>query len=221
VAHLRILAILALLAYPHLSRPAQAAAKRFDFKDPKGVNTVVVSLDSLLEPVAGVASGVSGEVEFDPDNPKAATGRIVVETASLRFVNDRFTQTAHSERGLDAKSYPTITFALKRVREVRRSGTSGYVGTVDADFTCHGVTKTLTVPLRAAYLAGKARDRNRRSDGDLLVLRTTFTIKRSDFQIGTGLAAELLAENVEIRANVVGVSDTSPATASISTPLSP
>jgi polyisoprenoid-binding protein YceI/peroxiredoxin len=206
VAHLRILACLALLAYPHLTRSSDAAPIRFDFKDPKAVNTVVVTLDSLLEPVAGVASGVSGEVQFDPENPKAATGQIVVETASLRFVNDRYTQTALSERGLDATAHPTITFALKRVRDVRRSGTSGYVGSVDADFTCHGVTKSLTAPLRAAYLAGKARDRNRRGDGDLLVLRTTFTIKRSDFQIATGPASELLAEDVEIRAAIVGVS---------------
>lgn len=216
MARRSIFALMALLAYSAFPRSCDAAAKAFDFRDPKGVNTVVVTLDSLLEPVAGVASGVSGEVLFDPENPKAATGRIVVETASLRLVNDRFTETARGERGLDAKSHPTIEFALKRVRDVRRSGTTGFVGTVDGEFTCHGVTRPVTVPLRAAYLEGKARDRNRRTGGDLLVLRTTFTIKRSDFQIAPGLAAELLAEEVEIRANVVGVRpDTT------STPLQP
>jgi polyisoprenoid-binding protein YceI len=213
LAHLRILALLGFLAYPHLTPEAQAAAKRFDFKDPKAVNTVVVTLDSLLEPVAGVASGVSGTVEFDPENPKATTGRILIEASSLKFVNDRYTQTAHSERGLNAKAYPTIEFALKRVRDVRRSGSTGYVGTVDGEFTCHGVTRPITVPLRAAYLAGKARDRNRGAGGDLLVLRTTFTIRRGDYQIASGLAGEVLAEEVEIRANLVGVSPDSPATA--------
>jgi polyisoprenoid-binding protein YceI len=206
-------ALLGLLVYPHLTpAAADAAAKQFDFKDPKGVNTVVVSLDSLLEPVAGVASGISGMVEFDPENPRATTGRIQIETASLKFVNDRFTQTAHSERGLNATAHPTIEFSLKRVRDVRRSGTTGYVGTVEGEFSCHGVTKPITVPLRAAYLAGKARDRNRRTGGDLLVLRTTFMIRRSDYQIATGLAAEMLAEEVEIRANIVGVSPDAPAT---------
>lgn len=202
----RILALMGLLAYPILAHPSDAAAKRFDFKDPKSVNTVVVTLDSLLEPVAAVASGISGEVEFDPENPRAASGRIVVEAASLRFVNERFTQTAHSDRGLDVKTHPTLVFALKRVKDVRRSGTTGYVGTVEGEFTCHGVTKPVSAPLRAAYLAGKARDRNRRAGGDLLVLRTTFTIKRGDFQIAPGLAGELLAEDVEIKAHIVGVS---------------
>lgn len=188
-----------------VASPALAAAKRFDFRDPKGVNAVAVTLDSLLEPVTGIATGVSGTVEFDPADPRRTTGKIVVDVTSLDFGNERYTQTAHSARGLDAASHPTIEFVLKQVKSVRRSGEYGYVGQVEGEFTCHGVTRPVTIPLRATYLEGKARDRNRRQGGDLLVLRTLFTIKRSDYKIAEGLASELLAEEVEIRASIVGV----------------
>jgi polyisoprenoid-binding protein YceI len=190
-----------------------AESKTFDFKDPKSVNTVTVTLDSLLEPIAGVASGVTGSLLFDPDRPREASGKIVIDVASLQFPNSRYTEAAHGPRGLEVQKYPQIEFVLKRVRDVRKEGTNSFSGTVEGDFTCHGVTKPITVPVRAVYLPGKARDRNRQMEGDLLVLRTTFTIKRTDYGIANGVLPELVADEVEIRAAVVGLAPQSPQSA--------
>lgn len=182
-----------------------AAAKEFDFKDPKGVNAVIVTLDSLLEPVSGIARGVTGMVRFDPEKPGRTSGKIVVEVASLEFPHDRYTATAHGERGLDGQKYPNIEFVLKSARNVKKSALNVFEGTIEGDFSVHGVTKSLTVPMKATYLPGKAGARNRGAAGDLLVLRTTFPIKRSDFNISQGLAGEVVAEEIEIRVAIVGV----------------
>ena len=72
------LAILALVA---LTSSAFAAPQTFDFKDPKGINNAGFKLDAPLESINGSASGVSGTVTFDSENPGATTGKIVVDTA--------------------------------------------------------------------------------------------------------------------------------------------
>jgi len=58
-----------------------AAPIEFDFKDPKGVNNVIFKTDAPLESINGTATAISGKVTFDPANPGAVNGKIVVESA--------------------------------------------------------------------------------------------------------------------------------------------
>ena len=62
-----------------LAAAVSAAPVKFDFKDPKGVNNVVFKTDALLESINGTASGISGTVMFDPENPSATAGKIISE----------------------------------------------------------------------------------------------------------------------------------------------
>jgi polyisoprenoid-binding protein YceI len=185
--------------------PAPAGAKQFDFKDPKAVNAVVVSLDSVLEPVVGTAMGVTGGIDFDPANPKAATGKIVIDVNSLDFGHQRYSDTAKGANVLDAARYPTMEFVLKQVKSAKKRGENVWEGNVVGDLTCRGVTKELTVPVRVSYLEGGAAKRNRGMAGDLLVLRTTFKFRRSDFKVAPQVNADLVADEIEVRASIVGL----------------
>src|SRR2546430_10070674 len=42
-----------------------------------------------LESINGTATGISGKVTFDPDNPGAIKGKIVVQSSSLHVGNPR------------------------------------------------------------------------------------------------------------------------------------
>ena len=75
---------------------------------------------------------------------------------------------------------------------------------VVGDFECKGVTKEMVVPIKITYLRGQLKKRMRRGKGDLLVLRSAFTIKRSDFGIKPDMGPDTVAEDIEVRVSIVG-----------------
>jgi len=187
---------------------AESLAKpiEFDFADPKKVNSITFVLDSLLEPIMGLASGISGTVSYDPARPEATTGKITVTTESLHTENPGMKKTLQGADWLDAAAYPEISLTIKSVADVKQLGTEGTQMSVTGDFTCKGITKEITVPVIATYLKDKAGNRMRGAEGDLLVLRSKFSIKRSDFGIKKGMGSEVVAEEIELRVSIVGVS---------------
>jgi polyisoprenoid-binding protein YceI len=184
--------------------PAGAAARAFDFKDPKGINTVVLVVDAPLEPMVATAAGVSGSMLFDPADPRGATARIVVDAGSVQFANPGLTSTARGPDGLDVARFPTIEFTLKEVTRLRTVANGRTAATVSGDFQCRGVTKKVTAAAEVSYLPGRAAERNHRP-GDLVVLRTTFKIRRRDFGIRPSKGDELLGEEIEVRLAIAGV----------------
>src|SRR5260221_9722687 len=101
---------------------AYAAPQSFDFKDPKGVNNAVFKLDAPLEAINGSASGISGTVSFDPANPAATAGRIVVAAASLHVPNPKMKEHLHSDQWLDVTKNAEITFEAKSLGNVKTVG---------------------------------------------------------------------------------------------------
>ena len=182
----------------------QAVVKTYDFTDPKGINNVSFLLDAPLESISGNAKGVSGIVTFDSANPKAVSGTITIETASLTSTNNKLQEHMLGKGWLDASSYPTITFVANSVSKVEGLK-DGFKAQLTGDFTLKGVTKELTVPVTFTYLPGMLGKRsNGAMQGDLLVLRSTFTINRSDYGIKPGQNLDKVAEEVELRLAIAG-----------------
>jgi polyisoprenoid-binding protein YceI len=183
---------------------ARAEPITFNFKDPKGVNTVRFTMDAPLEAISGTATGISGEVKFDPAKPEATRGKIVVETASMHVPNPTMKEHMHAKDWMDVSGHPTLTFETESLANVK---TSGNVTTADitGKLTLRGVTRTVTAPITITYLKDKLGDRtNGRMQGDLLVLRSNFTIKRSDFGINPGAPKDKVADEVELSLSLAG-----------------
>jgi polyisoprenoid-binding protein YceI len=196
----KFLTSLALAAFASL---AVAAPQAFDFKDPKGVNNAVFKLDAPLEAITGSANGVSGTVEFDAANPGATTGTIVVATESLTVPNPMMKEHLHGGQWLDVAKFKAITFAAKSLQNVK---TQGDTTTADAtgSFTLHGVTKEITVPVKFTYLKDKLSQRVPNMPGDLLVIRATFTVKRSDYGINPSAPADKVSDEIELTLSLAG-----------------
>lgn len=180
-----------------------AAATTFDFKDPKGVNTIAFILDSTFEPIIGVASGISGTISFDSENPKATTGKITVQTKSLRTENKGMSDTMYKEDWLDAAKNPTIDFTIKKVTDAKTDKDTHEL-TVVGDMSIKGVTKEVTVPVKVTYLPGKLSERMNKMKGDLLMVRANFTLKRSDFNIKPDMDGKVVANDIELRVSLAG-----------------
>ena len=186
-----------------LASVAMAASQSFDFKDPKGVNNVQFLLDAPLEPISGSASGISGTVSFDPANPGATKGKIVVAADSLTVPNGMMKEHMHGKDWVDVASNKEITFEAKELKNVKTTGndtTADAVGT----FTLKGVTKDVTVPVKLSYLKDAAGKRMPNAKGDLLVIRANFSIKRTDFGINQKAPEDKVANKIDLTLNIVG-----------------
>jgi polyisoprenoid-binding protein YceI len=187
-----------------LAASLTAVPTSFDFKDPKGVNAIQFSLDSLLEPIIGTASGVSGQITFDPDAPAATTGKIVVASSSLKVPNSSMTDHLLGAGWIDAGTHPEITFELVKLDNVKTAGTTT---TADATgkFTLKGVTKDITLPVKLTYLADALEKRTKPGNkGDLLVVRGEFTILRADYGIKPGQQEDKVANEIKLSIAIVG-----------------
>lgn len=193
-----------LVSFLFCSSAALASATDFDFKDPKGVNSVQFLLDSEVEPIMGQASGISGALAFDPAAVDKTSGKIVVDADTIHFQNAKMGEVLKQPDWLNTKQFPEITFAFKQVKSSKKTGADSYELQVVGDFSCAGVTKELTVAVRVTYLKGKAGERMQGAKGDLLVVRSDFVIHRSDFKLKPGQMTALVAEDINLRVCITG-----------------
>ena len=186
-----------------LTVSALAAPLTFDFKDPKGVNNALFKLDAPLEAINGSANGVSGTVNFDPANPGATTGKIVVDAATLTVPNPMMKEHLHGGMWMDTAKHKEISFEAKALKNVKTAGdktTADATGTL----TIKGVSKEVTIPVTLTYLKGKLSQRVPKMEGDLLVIRANFTVKRSEYGVNPSAPADKVSEEMELTLSIAG-----------------
>ncbi|NOS69307.1 MAG: YceI family protein [Verrucomicrobia bacterium] len=199
---IKLIASLLLTAFAGV---ASAAPQSFDFKDPKGVNNAVFKLDAPLEAINGSANGVSGTVAFDPANPAATKGKIVVAAESLTVPNPMMKEHMHGGQWLDVANNKEIIFEARELKDVKTVGDKTSAN-VTGTLTIKGVTKEVTAPVTLTYLKGKLGQRVPKMEGDLLVIRATFIIKRTDYGINPGAPAEKVSNEIELTLSIAGAS---------------
>ena len=174
----------------------------FDFKDPKNVNNIIFQMDAPLESINGSGDSISGKVEFDPSKPENTKGKIILDAKSLHVGNPVLKEHMHGKDWLDVEKFPLIHFSLNQLQNIKRDGIN-----INADahgkMTIRNITLDMKVPVKITYLKGMLEKRNR-VKGDLLVIRSKFSVKRDDFNIQAGQNLEKVANDIEISLNVAG-----------------
>ena len=194
----------ALIASLLLTSTASTLAKPivFDFEDPKKVNNVIFQMDAPLEAINGSAMGISGKVSYDPAAPAKTKGAIHLATATLHGGNPTMKEHIHGADWMDVAKYPEIKFTLSKLANLRKDGIH-LIADAHGSMTIKGVTKPLVTSVKLTYLKDMLIKRNR-VPGDLLVIRSKFVVKRSDFGIQPGEKEEKVSDEIEISLNVAG-----------------
>ena len=194
------------LASISITATALAAPETFDFKDPKGINNAGFKLDAPLESINGTASGVSGTVTFDPENPASTKGKIVIAASSLTLPNPMQQGHMRGNQWMDVAKYPEISFEARQLQNVKLQGGSVMTAEAVGTFSCKGVSKDMTIPVKLTYLKDKLGQRIPNLKGDLLVIRSNFSIKRSDFNINPGKLEDKVSDEIALNLSIAGAS---------------
>ncbi len=199
---MKTLALLACL----LPLAAKAAEQTFDFKDPKGVNHASFKLDAPLETISGNANGVSGTLTIDPAKPEATKGTILIDAKTLNVENAMMKEHMLGKDWLDVAANPTISFTVGSLADFKMEGDKA-TATVKGKFSLKGVDKEISVPATVTLLKGKLGARTGgKLEGDLLVIRTGFTIKRSDYGVNPKAPTDKVSDEVVVSLAIAGAS---------------
>jgi polyisoprenoid-binding protein YceI len=194
-----------LLLFAVLLIDGRAETLTFDFKDSRGVNNVAFRLDAPLESIKGTAKEFSGTITVDPANLSGARGRVAAATKSLIVPNPLMRMHLLSKDWLNAKAYPEISFEIRRVLVVEKESPDVSTVKVTGLFTLNGVSKEITADAKVTYMPGRLREASKgKREGDLLVIRSEFEIKRSDFGIRPREFLDRVADEIDLSLSIAG-----------------
>ncbi|PCJ62572.1 MAG: hypothetical protein COA79_03405 [Planctomycetota bacterium] len=179
-------------------------ADEFDFKDPKGVQSISFALNSKMEPLNGLGSGITGKVNFDGKDFKSLKGKISLDVKSIYLPNQMMVSKLMAKMWLNVAKNPSIDINFKSVESVKKISDSEANLKVKCEISIKGVKKVQIIDVHVAYHLDGMGNRIQKKKGDLLVLKSKFSILRSDFGIMKGKYLSVVANKIEIQANLVG-----------------
>jgi polyisoprenoid-binding protein YceI len=182
---------IAFLACLILLVSALAAAPAVPFKIDKNHSTVGFTIPILggLSEVTGKFTDFDVQLNYDDAEPALSTVSASIKTASIDTgIDDR---NAHLRTAdfFDAEKYPDITFKSKKVS--RQEGMLMVTG----DFTMHGVTKEIVLPVK---ITGK--------NGASVGFAATLPMNRKDYGINWKHSVDPLfvADELTVQLRILG-----------------
>ena len=156
-----------------------------------------------LENIKGQSNDVIGYAVLSPNHPGTlVAGEWHLPVESMKTGIELRDEHLAGKDWLDAASHPNIIVQvreLKDVTETKRSAAfTAYTGTVVADLTLHGVTRTIEIPKSTVTLMPESDATRRVAKGDLMAIRSKFTVTLADYEVSHPVIGEKVAKDVEI-----------------------
>jgi polyisoprenoid-binding protein YceI len=182
----RFVAILALLAAAAL--PALGETETFTFD--KAHTLIGFRVRHVLTKVEGRFKSFDGTIWLDRQNPAAAKVELTIQAASIDTANENRDNDLRSPNYFDVAKYPTITFKSTKIEP---KGNDQYE--VTGEFSMHGVTKTIKVPVKhLGFAPGKTEKAG---------FEVALPLNRKDYGITSGvpIVGDEVEINIQVEAN--------------------
>ena len=142
----------------------------------------------MISDVDGAFTNFEAKITSSKEDFSDAVIELTADANSVSTDNEKRDGHLKTEDFFDVAKYKTVTFKSKSVQKV---GDNKYK--VTGDLTLHGVTKPIVL---TATVVGTAV--HPQSKKELVGLKVSGVIKRSDFGIGAGFPAPMLGDEVTI-----------------------
>ena len=111
----------------------------------------------LIVNVKGTVEGVTASVQLDPDDLAATRGQVSVPLANLRTGIGLRDDHARGESALNTARFPNAVFVLGSLTGGKLTEGQTLSTTASGQFTLRGVTRTISVPVKATLAGGQVR----------------------------------------------------------------
>lgn len=160
---IRNLALLALVALP--------LAAEDTFTVDKAHSSTTFRVRHMMANVMGQFRDINGTIKVDRENPTKSSVEFTISATSIDTGNQNRDEHLRTADFFDVQKYPTISF---KSTSIAPKGNNLY--DVTGDFTMHGVTKRITLPVQFLGFAKTAR-------GEKAGFEIETTLNRKDYGI--------------------------------------
>ena len=175
----------------------------FNFADKMGRNQATFYSETPIEDINGTASGLSGNAVLDVSDFSTVKGKIAITVESFKTGIEMRDGHIQGKKWLDVKQFHVVSFEITGVTEIKNISDTKLTAKVTGNFTLHGVTKVITVDVKAMLLEESEKTKSRMK-GDLLSIRASLGVKLSDFGVENNIIGNKVADDIEVGINMVG-----------------
>lgn len=170
-----------------------AAAEPVAYKVDSSHSAVSFTIRHFVSNVPGRFKDFEGVIQHDRQKPEASSVSFTVQAGSVDTDNNERDEHLRSSDFFDVQKFPTLTFTSTSAK-----AKSAYELEVTGDFTLHGVTRRITIPVE---LLGTMKGPH----GEKAGFEATFTVNRKDYGIVWNRildAGPMLGDEVRITVSV-------------------
>lgn len=158
-------------------------------------SNVSFSIRHLVSRSTGGFDDFTGTIMYDPANPAKMSVDATIQTKSIDTDNERRDNHLRSDDFFNVEKYPTITFKSTSAKK------EGDKIMVTGNFTMHGTTKSITLPVTVL-----GTGKHPRNQAPIAGFETELTLKRSDYGVNSWTdAAGVLGDEVKVQITIEAV----------------